>query len=196
MEISMKKKMWEIQVFSMPNILRYCKKCGKKMLFTCSGQFRVNAQRKYLDIWLIYKCSKCNATWNATVYSRISPQSLNPHILDGFYKNDKNLIEKYAMDSGFLQKNKVEIEIPQYLIAGDSFSLDETVELEIKSKHCLPMKISSLVKEKLHISQKEYLQLISDGKIKSIPNQDLQKSKLKNGIVLIFNEKTIDKPAE
>lgn len=192
----MKKKMWEIQFLSTPNVLRYCKKCGKKIIFTCSGQFRVNAQRKCLDIWLIYKCSKCNATWNATVYSRISPQSLNSKILDSFYKNDKKLIEKYAMDSGFIQRNGAEIELPQYLIKGDSFSLNEEVELEIKSEHYLPIKISSLVREKFHISQKEYLQLISDGKIKGILNQDLQKSKLKNDTILIFNEKTMDKPTE
>ena len=48
----MEKKMWEIQFLSLPHILKHCKKCGKKMAFTCSEQFRINAQRKYLDIWL------------------------------------------------------------------------------------------------------------------------------------------------
>ena len=192
----MEKKMWEIQFLSLPHILKHCKKCGKKMAFTCSEQFRINAQRKYLDIWLIYKCINCNVTWNATIFSRIYPQSLNGKMLERFYRNDTALVEQYAMDNSFLRRHGVEVELPQYSVIGESFSPDETVELEIKSKYFLPIKVSSLIRDTLHISQKEYSQLIVDGKIKSIPNQDLQKCKLKNGITLIFNEKSKDKPAK
>ena len=74
----MKKIIWEVQSLSLLPVLKYCKKCGRKNLFACSRQFRVNAQRRYLDIWLIYKCCDCNTTWNATVYSRISPQAIKP----------------------------------------------------------------------------------------------------------------------
>ena len=161
------------------------------MAFTCSEQFRINAQRKYLDIWLI-----CNVTWNATIFSRIYPQSLDAKMLERFHRNDKVLVEQYAMDNGFLRKNGVEVELPQYSVIGESFSPDETVELEIKSKYFLPIKVSSLIRDTLHISQKEYSQLVIDGKIKSIPNQDLQKCKLKNGITLIFNEESKVKPTK
>ncbi len=190
----MEKKMWEIQFLSLPHILKYCKKCGKKMAFACSEQFRINAQRKYLDIWLIYKCLNCNTTWNATIFSRIYPQSLNPKVLERFHRNDKDLVEQYAMDNDFLRRNGVEVQLSQYSIIGDSFFPNETVELEIKSKYFLPVKVSSLIRDTLHISQKEYSQLVIDGKIKSIPNQDLQKCKLKNSIILIFNEKSDDNP--
>lgn len=189
----MEKKVWEIQVLSLPRILKYCKKCGKRRVFNCSEQFRINAQRKSLDIWLIYKCFNCNTTWNATVFSRISPQSLSPRMLERFYKNDEALVEQYAMDNNFLKRNGVDVEPPQYLIIGDSFFPDETVELEIKSKYFLPVKVSVLIRDKLHISQKEYTQLVADGRIKSIPDQDLKKCKLKNGITLIFNKKSEDK---
>ncbi|MED1874141.1 DUF1062 domain-containing protein [Brevibacillus borstelensis] len=47
----------DIQYLSPPPAIKYCKKCGKKTEYVCSGLFRVNAQCKYLDIWLIYKCS-------------------------------------------------------------------------------------------------------------------------------------------
>lgn len=183
----MKKIIWEVQSLSLLPVLRYCKKCGRKNLFTCSRQFRVNAQRRYLDIWLIYKCCDCNTTWNATVYSRISPQSIKPQLLDGFYKNDNELVEKYAMDSQFLQENGVEVGLPQYSVIGDCFSLNETVQLEIKSKYSLSVKVSSVVRSKLLLSEKEYLQLITSGKIKSFPNQDLKKCKLKEGVTLVFD---------
>ena len=183
----MKKIIWEVQSLSLLPVLKYCKKCGRKNLFACSRQFRVNAQRRYLDIWLIYKCCDCNTTWNATVYSRISPQSIKPQLLDGFYKNDNKLVEKYAMDSQFLQENGVEVGLPQYSVIGDCFSLDETVQLEIKNKYSLSVKVSSVVRSKLLLSEKEYLQLITSGKIKSFPTQDLKKCKLKEGVTLVFN---------
>lgn len=183
----MKKIIWEVQSLSLLPALKYCKKCGRKNLFTCSRQFRVNAQRRYLDIWLIYKCCDCNTTWNATVYSRISPQSIKPQLLDGFYKNDNELVEKYAMDSQFLQENGAEVGLPQYSVIGDCFSLNETVQLEIKSKYSLSVKVSSVVRSKLLLSEKEYLQLITSGKIKSFPNQDLKKCKLKEGVTLVFD---------
>lgn len=183
----MKKIIWEVQSLSLLPVLKYCKKCGRKNLFACSQQFRVNAQRRYLDIWLIYKCCDCNTTWNATVYSRISPQSIKPQLLDGFYKNDNELVEKYAMDSQFLQENGVEVGLPQYSVIGDCFSLNETVQLEIKSKYSLSIKVSSVVRSKLLLSEKEYLQLITSGKIKSFPNQDLKKCKLKEGVTLVFD---------
>lgn len=183
----MKKIIWEVQSLSLLPVLKYCKKCGRKNLFACSRQFRVNAQRRYLDIWLIYKCRDCNTTWNATVYSRIFPQAIRPQLLDGFYKNDNELVEKYAMDSQFLQENGVEAVLPKYSVIGDCFSLNETVQLEIKSKYSLSVKVSSVVRSKLSLSEREYLQLITSGKIKSLPDYDLKKCKLGEGVTLVFN---------
>lgn len=192
----MEKKVWEIQVLSLPRIVKYCKKCGRKMEFICSEQFRINAQRKYLDIWLIYKCSECDTTWNAAVFSRISPQSVDAELLEGFHRNDPALVRRYAMDQGFLRGNGVETEPPRYSVAGDSFPPEEAVELEIKSKYPLPVKVSAVIRGKLHISQKEYAQMAIDGRIKSIPDQDLQKCRLKNGVTLIFNVEDGHQPAE
>ncbi|QRG66472.1 DUF1062 domain-containing protein [Brevibacillus choshinensis] len=80
--------------------------------------FRVSAQRKYLDIWLIYKCSDCDCTWNMTIYSRINPKSIASEILEGFRSNDGELVKKYAMDTGLIQKNGAEAGLPKYKILG------------------------------------------------------------------------------
>lgn len=182
----MKRITWEVEYSSLPPVLKYCRKCGKKTEFICSRQFRVNAQRRYLDIWLIYKCSGCDTTWNAAVYSRISPQSLKHELLERFYKNDSVLAEQYAMDPGFLQQNKAEAGMPQYTVTGESFSPDEAVELKIKSKYEFPVKVSSVVREKLHLSHKEYARLIADGRLRSVPEQDLKKCRLRKDIFLVF----------
>lgn len=46
--------------------------------------------------------------------------------------------------------------------------------------------MSAIIREKL-LSQKDYLQLIDNGKIRSISDLDLRKCKLNNGITLVFN---------
>lgn len=186
----MKKITWEVQYHSLPEVAKHCKKCGEKSRFFCSEKFRVNAQRRALDVWLIYNCSNCNTTWNARVYSHISPQSINPMQLEGFHKNNQSLIKEYAMDSDFLYRNGVdEVEIPNYSIIGDDFLLNENVELEIRSIYPFPVKLSSLVRQKLHLSHAEYLRLIENKNIKSIPEQDLRKCKLKNNMTLVFQPK-------
>ena len=66
---------WKIECAGLPTAERHCKKCGAWRAFECSGCFRVNAQKRMLDVWLIYKCPECDDTWNMTVLSRVAPQS-------------------------------------------------------------------------------------------------------------------------
>ena len=156
---------WEIKYLSPPLVWRYCKKCKEKKAFLCSGQFRVNAQRKTLDVWLIYKCSDCDTTWNAALYSRVCTQSLDPALLEAFHTNSPALAEHYAMDCSLLQKNGAEITVPPYLVL---------------------LKYHLLFEKKLHISQRDYLQRIADGRICSIPERDLRHCKLHREITLLF----------
>lgn len=185
----MKRIVWEVEYLSVPSVIKYCKKCKGKREFICSGQFRINAQRKTLDIWLIYKCSNCNTTWNETIYSRIPPKSLKPELLEAFYKNDEALVVRFAEDTELLQKNGVNVKFPQYVISGNTFPPSESVELVIKSKYAFPIKVSDIVRKKLSLTRKEYEQLVADKRIVSIPDCDLLKSKLNNEVTLIFNKK-------
>lgn len=69
----------------------------------CSGKFRVNANGRRLDIWLIYRCEKCGHTLNVPIYERVPPDKLEPKIYEGFLDNDRGLWMKYAGDRGFLK---------------------------------------------------------------------------------------------
>lgn len=176
---------WNIQYCTPPIILRYCKKCGKKSEYVCSGEFRVNAQQKSLDIWLIYKCVHCNTTWNSTIYSRVSPQRLRPALLERFHGNDEILAMQYAMDISLLQKNGAEIKMPVYQVIGEDVSLEKAVNIKIQSQYFLPLKISSILRTKLGISQREFDTLISSKQIQSNTKQDLRKGKLLSSETII-----------
>lgn len=188
----MQKITWEVQYLSPPLVVRYCKKCGKKSEYICSGLFRVNAQRKYLDIWLIYKCTICDTTWNATVYSRINPQRLRPERLEQFHINNSNLVEQYAVDSELLHRNGAEVGLPNYRITGDEICIDNPTELHIISKYSCQLKVSRILREKLYLSQKALAQMLACGQVKTISGIDLKKCKLHGEVVLMIGNDTRD----
>ncbi|MBS7009508.1 DUF1062 domain-containing protein [Anaerostipes sp.] len=176
-------KVWEVEFLSPPPAVRHCKKCGKKTEFLSSGQFRVNAQRKDLDIWLIYKCSKCRNTWNLPVFSRINPKSLEPELLNKFHNNDSTLALRYAMDYGLLQRSGASVGPYSYRITGDSLP-SGPAELHIKSSSASLVKVSAILREKLGISRKELEDQICSGRIQSKTGEDLLRCRLTEDTVL------------
>ena len=182
----MKKVTWKIQYDIAPLVYRHCKKCGKKTHFKSSGQFRINAQRQYLDIWLIYKCTKCNTTWNATIFSRISPQALSAEQLNQFQENDQALARNYAFDFDLLRRNGAEYELPDFSIVGDDIGTGESAEVKLISEYILPIKVSALIRKKLHLSQKSFRELVENGRIKDASGQNLLKSKLNGETTIIL----------
>lgn len=180
----MQEILWEVEYTSQLPVIRYCKKCGKKTEYICSDLFRVNAQHKYLDIWLIYKCSNCDSTWNSTIYSRVNPKNLNPEILEQFHTNDSNLVKQYAMNVELLHRNGAEVGIPEYKIVGQEININEFTQLRIVGRYPSQLKVSTLLREKLGLSRKTFDEMLDYRIIKSISGVDLKKSKLNYEIVL------------
>lgn len=178
---------WELEYLSPPPVTKHCKKCEKKTEHVCSGSFRVNAQRKYLDIWLIYKCSNCDSTWNMTILSRINPKSIAPEILEEFHSNQGDLVRKYAMDMELIQRNGAEAGLPKYEIRGPAFDFAVPVELHIKSPYPSHLKISALLRQKLNLSHNAFEQMIASGSIRSTSGLDLKKCRVKAESILIIN---------
>jgi len=178
---------WNIKYCDPPTVLRYCKKCGNKCEYICSGEFRINAQQKALDIWLIYKCAHCNTTWNSTIHSRASPQKLGAGLLERFLCNDKNLAMQYAMNLPLLQRNGAEVKMPAYQVIGEDISLEKPVSIKIQSQYVLPLKVSSILRTKLGISQREFDALLLNGRIQCNTGQDLKKCKLSSEIIITIS---------
>ena len=179
---------WTIQYSAPPTILRYCKKCGRKSEYACSKEFRVNAQQKILDIWLIYKCVCCKTTWNSTIYSRVSPQHIGADLLERFHSNDEILAMQYAMEASLLQKNGVEIKMPAYQVMGEEISLQKPSKIKIQSQYSLPLKISAILRAKLGVSQREFNALLSTKQIQSSTGQDLKKCKLSSEVIISISD--------
>ena len=184
----MRKVTWTVACLKTPTIIRHCKKCNEDTEFSCSERFRINAQGKYLDVWLIYNCKKCKTSWNSTILSRIHTNKLDSDLLALFQENDSGLSKKYGTDKTTLKKNGVVIRTIDYEVLGDLFELDEEVVVTIQSDYPLDIKLFKILKEKLNLSNNELKQLISKGKIIGLSNECF-KEKLRSRHMILFNLK-------
>ena len=86
-----------------------CGGCGKKQEFVNSGKFRVNANGKSIDVWLIYRCEKCKHSWNLTIYERTKPGRIPAEQFEAFLENDYDAAMAYGRDIDFLKRNNAEL---------------------------------------------------------------------------------------
>lgn len=89
---------WIVTLLETPRIWRTCGRCNARRPFASSGKFRVNAQKKRLDAWLIYRCGDCEQTWNRPLLERQPLEAVAPDLLQALTANDAALARRYAFD--------------------------------------------------------------------------------------------------
>lgn len=94
---------WSIRPAKAPRVWRYCCGCGVPSEFVCSERFRTNAQKKYIDVWLKYRCSTCQVTWKLPVFERTAVASLSASLLDAFARHDPETVHRYACNLELLR---------------------------------------------------------------------------------------------
>ena len=67
---------WRVVAQSTPRILRRCARCDQVRPFRSSDRFRVNANGRKLDVWLVYRCDACGVSWNRTLLERRTPEEI------------------------------------------------------------------------------------------------------------------------
>jgi hypothetical protein len=95
-----------LEVFALetPRVERRCARCDAARRFASSGKFRINAQQRRLDVWLIYKCERCEATWNLALHERCAPERLPPALYAALLANDPALAWRSAFDTAALRR--------------------------------------------------------------------------------------------
>ena len=88
-----------------------CGGCGKKQEFENSGRFRVNANGKHVDVWLIYRCKNCKHSWNLTICERTRPARIPTELFEAFQENDAEAALAYGRDIDFLKRNHAEFRL-------------------------------------------------------------------------------------
>ncbi|MFF5180247.1 DUF1062 domain-containing protein [Micromonospora sp. NPDC000316] len=72
--------------------------CRSESATTGQGRFRVNANGKLLDVWLLIRCVSCDRTSKLTVHERTPVSAFNPAELEGYRVNDPELVASRLLD--------------------------------------------------------------------------------------------------
>ena len=180
---------WTVKCLSTPVITRHCKKCNKDTAFISSDCFRVNAQGKSLDVWLIYNCENCKTSWNSTILSRVRSKKIDSELLYRFHANDDYLAMMYGADKGILKRNSANIKAIEYEIIGECFDIDTPTVLQVHCDFPLDVKLSTILKDELKLSNAKLKQLLENGCIRS-KHGDFSKEKLNGNNTVFFNIKS------
>ncbi|WP_233219689.1 DUF1062 domain-containing protein [Micromonospora sp. RP3T] len=98
---------WVVRRTRLPLLSRRCVDCPSESATTGDGRFRVNANGKLLDVWLLVRCVRCDRTSKLTVHERTSVGSLDPAELHGYHTNDARLVASALLDPAFRRRNHV-----------------------------------------------------------------------------------------
>lgn len=169
---------WEVKLTAPPKTMRYCKKCGAKTEHVSSGAFRVNAQRKNLDVWLIYRCARCKTTWNLTIFSRVNSGSIGQELLGRFLANDPALALRYAADADLLNGSGAETGEPACYIQGGEIDPFGDTRIRLSCEYPLKLRVAKLIREKLALSKKDFEEMAARGAIRMENGADIGRAKL------------------
>lgn len=180
-----KKEEWTILPGEAPAIRRNCSGCRKSSIFRSSGNFRMNANGNKLDVWLIYRCEKCDTSWNMDIYTRVAPGTLGQDLYNRFLENDADTALEFGCRKEILSRNKAEALWEQVPLkvektfheakdAGETLdyaermiSAENTVPVErivsIHNPYEIPMRLDKLLCRELNCSRKDVACLEDSG---------------------------------
>ena len=191
---------WEVKVNNTPLLIKKCSHCDSDR-FYCSDKFRMNAQKKNIDVWLIYRCVKCNNTCNLTLLSRSKPDLIDKTLFHSFSMNDKDTAWKYAFSTEMERKNNlrldydsVEYEVIPNTSLEDLLNLsNEVIKIHIKCKFEFDLKLSSLIRRCFSLSANQVKRMFEDGIITITSNKPPQKHKVKDGDMILIQREGLSK---
>ena len=191
---------WEVKVNNTPLLIKKCSHCDSDR-FYCSDKFRMNAQKKNIDVWLIYRCVKCDNTCNLTLLSRSKPDLIDKTLFHSFSMNDKDTAWKYAFSTEMERKNNlrldydsVEYEVIPNTSLEDLLNLsNEVIKIHIKCKFEFDLKLSSLIRRRFSLSANQVKRMFEDGIITITSNKPPQKHKVKDGDMILIQREGLSK---
>ncbi|MEA3054836.1 MAG: hypothetical protein QOD30_268 [Actinomycetota bacterium] len=108
-----------------PAITWPCPRC-RSTVFDCSERFRANCNGKLVDIWLIYRCRRCESTKNITIVERRPVSKVPRDLLHAAQDNDAVAARGLARDVGLLRSNGMAV------AEGDEWEVDRTAGLPLQ----------------------------------------------------------------
>src|SRR5690606_23507652 len=182
----------KVKVKNTPYLKKQCNRCHNTSVY-CSDRFRINAQKKSIDVWLIYNCTKCDKSYNATIISRSKPELITKDLFDQFLENDIDTAWRYAFSKEIAKINSLEFDFGsvEYDIVyqGESFATltsnqHDKLIFKINYPFDFNLKISTIIRGEFGFSSNQMVLLIEE-KVISVDSRFLQKKdKLRDGLII------------
>jgi hypothetical protein len=99
-----RKALWAVRESGLPTIVKPCPDCSGSRHHP-SGKFRVNANGKLLDVWLLLRCAGCGRASKVPVHERVHVQSLERARRLAYETNDPAMVRELTMSASLAAKN-------------------------------------------------------------------------------------------
>ncbi|TDB95898.1 DUF1062 domain-containing protein [Actinomadura sp. 7K534] len=154
---------WVVHRTRLPLLSLRCADCPSETAATGDGRFRVNANRRLLDVWLLVRCAYCERTSKLTVHERVPVGSLDPAELGGYHANDPELVAARLLDPLLARRNRFTLDwTGAWRLDSSTVPLDEPwpVTAEVVFEDPVPVRPDRLIARGLGLSRKETLRRI------------------------------------
>ncbi|SDK25312.1 hypothetical protein SAMN05421874_106148 [Nonomuraea maritima] len=101
---------WAVRRTRLPLLALRCVACRSSLATTGDGKFRVNANGKLLDVWLLVNCVSCDRTSKLTLHDRVPVRSLPPALLAGYVADSPSLVAGSLLDPSVARRNRFALE--------------------------------------------------------------------------------------
>ncbi|TCP50015.1 hypothetical protein EV191_108101 [Tamaricihabitans halophyticus] len=100
---------WVATPTRLPLVIRRCHACAAKR-FRATGRFRVNANHKLIDAWLLIRCTGCAETAKLAVLERIPVRTIRPGLLCRLQDDDPVLAAELLQDPGLCRRQRIALD--------------------------------------------------------------------------------------
>ena len=152
---------WRVVALATPAVVRACARCDRTTEFRVSDKFRVNANQRRIDVWLIYRCSECDTTWNRAVERRRTVDEIGRDVYRQYQQNDRALVWRVAFDLEALARLGVPVDAEVPVRVDRSGEQSDTVRIEL-AQPCR-IRLDKLLASELGISRSALRALVAAG---------------------------------
>ncbi|MBW4722372.1 DUF1062 domain-containing protein [Saccharothrix obliqua] len=154
---------WAVRQTALPTVVKPCLNCSGTRHHP-SGKFRVNANGKLLDVWLLMSCATCDRTWKTPVHERVHVQSLEPALLVAYEANDPAAVRALTMSPSLAAKNGYRLDWTgtwDLVVSTARPSRTVLITFELPA----PIRVERLLTLGLGISRGEVRRMVADGRL-------------------------------
>lgn len=171
-----RKALWLVRELGLPTIVRACVSC-RSTRHHPSGKFRVNANGKLLDVWMLINCELCDRTSKIPIHERVHVQALDSARRMKFEDNDLGVVRELVMSASLASRTayqldwagtwELETDMPFYELddgAPDPEPLD-VLQVLVSFELPAPIRVEKLLMLGFGLSRSRVRILVASGRI-------------------------------